>query len=78
MTIPSTHDSILIKYPRVCEQCMAMMTPLYVKVAHKKAPEPTSHTIHYLCEKCGIEYDLNVSVADDPYVYIDPKMGIIL
>ena len=78
MTIPNVHETIIVKYPKECEKCKALMTPVYVKVAHKKAPEPIANTIHYKCDRCGVEYDLAVSLENDPEESIDANMGLLL
>jgi RNase P subunit RPR2 len=72
------HETLTLKYPRSCEKCKTVMSPQYVKVVHSNMGENILGTIHYVCDKCGIEFDLPLNGEDGSNVTIDPKMGVIL
>ena len=60
------------------EKCKTMMSPTYVKVVHKHMGEKALGTIHYVCDRCGAEFDLDLNSEDGPDGTIDPQMGIVL
>jgi hypothetical protein len=72
------HETLTLKYPKACEKCKTMMSPTYVKVVHKHMGEKTLGTIHYVCDTCGVGFDLDINSEDGPDGTIDPQMGIIL
>jgi hypothetical protein len=72
------HETLMLRYPKACDKCKAMMSPQYVKVVHKNARDCALGTIHYVCDKCGVEFDLYLNGEDGPDGTIDPKMGVIL
>lgn len=78
MTIPPVQETILVKYPKTCEKCNLPMIPVFVKVAHKHDENRNANTIHYICEKCGIEHDMIVDLEGDSNVYVNPTRGVLL
>lgn len=78
MAIPTEHETILLKYPKTCEKCNVAMTPLYVKVAHYHDADRYANTIHYVCDHCKAEYDMNVDIEGESNINIDPTRGVLL
>jgi hypothetical protein len=72
------HETLTMKYPKACEKCQTMMSPQYVKVVHKNTLEYALGTIHYVCDKCGTEFDLELNGEDGPDGTVDPQMGVVL
>jgi hypothetical protein len=52
-------EKLILKHPKACEKCNTLMTPQYVNIVHKNTNEYALGTIHYVCGKCGVEFDLN-------------------
>jgi hypothetical protein len=72
------HEILMSKYPKACERCNIMMSPQYIKVVHKNTGEYAFGTIHYVCDKCGVEFDLYLNGEDGPDGTVDPQMGVVL